>query len=87
MAQFAKARFIPSPPEKGSFPLDHEGLCKNLMSKYMECLSTNKQDNTQCRDEIKTYLDCRMNNNLMAKEDWKKLGLEDVEVKPKVVEK
>lgn len=86
MAQFAKTRFVPTPPDKGSFPLDHDGLCKELMGKYMKCLSSNKQDNTKCREEIKTYLDCRMNNNLMAKEDWKMLGLDDVKSKSKVME-
>ncbi|XP_034240727.1 cytochrome c oxidase assembly protein COX19 [Thrips palmi] len=87
MAQFAKPRFVPTPPDKGSFPLDHDGVCKNLMSTYMKCLATNKQDNTKCREEIKLYLDCRMNNNLMTKEDWRTLGLDDVETKSKVIQK
>ncbi|XP_052133033.1 cytochrome c oxidase assembly protein COX19 [Frankliniella occidentalis] len=87
MAQFAKSRFVPTPPEKGSFPLDHEGVCKDLMKKYMTCLSVNKQDNTQCREEIKTYLDCRMKNNLMATEGWKSLGLDDVGSDVQVVQK
>ena len=81
MAQFAKSRFIPTPPDKGSFPLDHDGVCKDLMSKYMLCLGSNRQDNSKCREEIKLYLDCRMKNSLMAQEEWKSLGLDDVEVK------
>ena len=87
MAQFAKPRFVPTPPDKGSFPLDHDGLCKDLMSNYMTCLSSNKHDNTKCREEIKEYLDCRMKHNLMAQEDWKKLGLDDVEVKSTLSQK
>lgn len=87
MAQFAKPRFVPTPPDKGSFPLDHDGVCKTLMSNFMKCLSSNKQDNTKCREEMKSYLDCRMNNNLMAKEDWRTLGLDDVEDKSKVIQK
>lgn len=77
MAQFAKSRFVPTPPDKGSFPLDHDGVCKGLMAKYMKCLSTHQQNNSHCREEIKNYLDCRMNNNLMAKEEWQTLGLQD----------
>lgn len=87
MAQFAKPRFVPTPPDKGSFPLDHDGVCKDSMSKFMKCLSSNKQDSTKCREEIKLYLDCRMNNDLMAKEDWRTLGLDDVGEKPKVIQK
>lgn len=67
------------PPEKGSFPLDHEGLCKDLMMKYMDCLGEYNRENTKCRNEIKNYLDCRMNNGLMAREPWKKLGLPEQE--------
>lgn len=87
MAQFAKPRFVPTPPDKGSFPLDHDGVCKDLMKKYMGCLVANKQDNTKCREEIKVYLDCRMNNNLMAKEDWRTLGLDDIALQTRAVEK
>ncbi|CAI9717300.1 c oxidase assembly COX19 [Octopus vulgaris] len=62
------------PPEKGSFPLDHEGQCKMFMIKYMKCLNTNSNENTKCRQESKDYLECRMENNLMTKEDFSKLG-------------
>lgn len=31
-------------------------------------------DNTKCREQSKTYLKCRMDNDLMTKEDWKALG-------------
>ncbi|XP_017772870.1 PREDICTED: cytochrome c oxidase assembly protein COX19 [Nicrophorus vespilloides] len=66
--------FTPTPPEKGSFPLDHEGLCKKLMVKYMQCLRKNDNNNSECRKESQDYLGCRMDNNLMAKEEWNKLG-------------
>ncbi|XP_060076515.1 cytochrome c oxidase assembly protein COX19-like [Ylistrum balloti] len=66
------------PPDKGSFPLDHEGECKNAMTKYMTCLKENQQDNGLCRVQAKEYLECRMNNNLMAKEAWSKLGYKDL---------
>lgn len=74
---FGQKKFIPSPPDKGSFPLDHENICKVSMLKYMVCLQDNKNDNSLCRNEAKDYLECRMNNSLMAKEDWKYLGFEE----------
>lgn len=77
---FGKKLFTPSPPEKGSFPLDHEGQCKKEMLKYMFCLNSNKNNNSECRVEAKSYLECRMENNLMAKEEWSKLGFTDSDV-------
>ncbi|KAK0050495.1 cytochrome c oxidase assembly protein COX19 [Biomphalaria pfeifferi] len=73
------------PPQKGSFPLDHEGECKDFMIKYMQCLRLNKKDTALCRKETKDYLNCRMDKNLMLKEDWKKLGFteEDIDTKSK----
>ncbi|XP_026735121.1 cytochrome c oxidase assembly protein COX19 [Trichoplusia ni] len=74
---FGQKTFIPTPPDKGSFPLDHDGLCKKSMTKYMKCLFNNDNNNSMCREESKEYLACRMDNNLMAKEDWSKLGYKD----------
>uniref|UniRef100_A0A915IN86 Cytochrome c oxidase assembly protein COX19 n=1 Tax=Romanomermis culicivorax TaxID=13658 RepID=A0A915IN86_ROMCU len=65
-------------PIKGSFPLDHENHCKEIMMKYMICLSKNDQLNEKCRSEAKNYFECRMEQNLMAKEDWQQLGYGDV---------
>jgi len=62
------------PPEKGSFPLDHEAECKEFMAKYMRCLRENHSSSTVCRLQAKDYLQCRMDRNLMAKEEWNKLG-------------
>lgn len=73
-ATFNQKRFIPTPPDKGSFPLDHANLCKRHMIQYMSCLSKNRDDNSLCRDQAKEYLQCRMDNDLMAKEDWPSLG-------------
>lgn len=69
-----QARFTPTAPIKGSFPLDHEGECKASMLEYMLCLNDKGQRNADCRDLAKIYFECRMNHNLMAKEDWNKLG-------------
>lgn len=73
---FGQKRFNPVPPDKGSFPLDHENLCKVQMTKYMDCLHLHRDDSTVCRQQAKEYLECRMNNNLMAKEEWKSLGFQ-----------
>jgi cytochrome c oxidase assembly protein subunit 19 len=43
----------------------------------MSCLTENRDDNSKCRDQAKKYLECRMENNLMAKEDWSKLGFSE----------
>lgn len=77
---FSQKQFIPTPPDKGSFPLDHEGVCKKSMTRYMNCLFANDNDNSICRAEAKEYLSCRMDNHLMAKEDWSKLGFKDENV-------
>ncbi|KAF5288049.1 hypothetical protein FQR65_LT12099 [Abscondita terminalis] len=71
---FGQKVFQPVPPDKGSFPLDHEGLCRKSMIKYMKCLHFNNNDNSQCREAAREYLGCRMDNNLMTKEEWSKLG-------------
>lgn len=74
---FSQKQFIPTAPDKGSFPLDHDGLCKKVMLNYMICLNKNDNKNSLCRQEAKEYLSCRMNNNLMAKEEWETLGFKE----------
>ena len=75
---FGAKQFKPTPPDKGSFPLDHEGECKMSYLKYMVCLSENNHLNSECRQQSKDYLQCRMEKNLMAKEEWSKLGYSDI---------
>ncbi|KXJ28531.1 cytochrome c oxidase assembly protein COX19 [Exaiptasia diaphana] len=70
--------FNAKPPDKGSFPLDHDGECKAFMKKYMTCLRDHKGDNHSCREESKAYLECRMQRELMAVEDMNKLGFKDL---------
>ena len=74
---FGAKTFKGTPPEKGSFPLDHEGECKKPFLKYMVCLSENKNAAASCKVLAKEYLSCRMERNLMAKEEWDKLGFKD----------
>ncbi|ODV85953.1 hypothetical protein CANARDRAFT_7310 [[Candida] arabinofermentans NRRL YB-2248] len=66
----------PKPPDRGSFPLDHFGDCKNQMTEYLKCLKLVKNENApNCRILAKGYLDCRMSNDLMDRVSWKELGL------------
>lgn len=66
----------PTPPERGSFPLDHDGECSDAMQKYLNCLKLLKGQNVlNCRLLAKEYLRCRMENDLMDKDEWKNLGL------------
>ncbi|KAL9715820.1 Cytochrome c oxidase assembly protein cox19 [Leucoagaricus gongylophorus] len=71
----------PSPPDRGSFPLDHYGECKAVMTMYMECLKENSNNSTPCRALNRDYLDCRMQKGLMEWDDWRNLGLQNVNSK------
>ena len=74
---FGAKQFKPSAPDKGSFPLDHQGECKHFYFSYMICLKENGNQNTLCRDEAKNYLGCRMDKNLMVRENWDRLGFQE----------
>ncbi|KAK2861207.1 Cytochrome c oxidase assembly protein cox19 [Arthroderma sp. PD_2] len=66
----------PNPPERGSFPLDHDGECKSIISGYLKCLKSASGVNDEaCRKLAKSYLSCRMDKNLMAPDEFKNLGL------------
>ncbi|KAL2835790.1 hypothetical protein BJY01DRAFT_66206 [Aspergillus pseudoustus] len=66
----------PTPPERGSFPLDHDGECKHLIQNYLKCIKLQRGVNDEeCRKLAKGYLACRMDKNLMAPDDFKNLGL------------
>ncbi|KAH9065936.1 hypothetical protein EDB87DRAFT_908275 [Lactarius vividus] len=67
--------FQVTPPNRGSFPLDHYGECKEFMTQYLECLKSNSNASSQCRHLNREYLNCRMQNGLMEKDEWKNLGL------------
>ena len=78
---FGAKHFKPTAPDKGSFPLDHDGECKEFYLKFMVCLSDNNNSNSACRQQSKNYLNCRMEKGLMEKESWRRLGYSDVEQK------
>ena len=49
---FGVKQFKPTAPDKGSFPLDHEGECKVAYLKYIVCLSENAHKNSECRENL-----------------------------------
>ncbi|KAK6462134.1 putative copper metallochaperone, required for cytochrome c oxidase assembly [Scheffersomyces coipomensis] len=66
----------PTPPERGSFPLDHYGECTEYMNSYLKCMKfTQNQNAPNCRILAKQYLKCRMDNQLMEQSEWDSLGL------------
>jgi len=65
------------PPEKGSFPLDRESVCADKGSVYRKCLLEHDNSSTICRQKARDYFECRMDNGLMKREPWEKLGLGD----------
>ncbi|KAG0454875.1 hypothetical protein HPP92_024167 [Vanilla planifolia] len=64
----------PVPPEKGVFPLDHLHECDLEKQEYIACLKASKFQSEKCRHLSKKYLECRMERNLMAKQDMSTLG-------------
>ncbi|GAB0132332.1 Cytochrome c oxidase assembly protein cox19 [Epichloe bromicola] len=65
----------PNPPQRGSFPLDHDGECKHVMTNYLACMKKVRGLNDdECRNLAKAYLSCRMDRNLMARDELKNLG-------------
>ncbi|ONK60428.1 uncharacterized protein A4U43_C08F18360 [Asparagus officinalis] len=64
----------PVPPEKGVFPLDHLHECDLEKKEYITCLKSSGHLSEKCRQFSKKYLECRMEKNLMAKQDMSELG-------------
>ncbi|ODQ63605.1 hypothetical protein NADFUDRAFT_53268 [Nadsonia fulvescens var. elongata DSM 6958] len=68
----------PTPPQRGSFPLDHDSECSHIMADYLKCLNSTRGTNAPtCRLLAKRYLSCRMDTGLMGQDEWKNLGLPD----------
>ncbi|PAN18190.1 hypothetical protein PAHAL_3G184800 [Panicum hallii] len=75
----------PVPPEKGVFPLDHLNECDLEKKGYLACLKSTGFQSEKCRQFSKRYLECRMERNLMAKQDMSELGfrnLDEVDTAP-----
>ena len=66
----------PKPPDKGSFPLDHYGECSDAKRTYVQCLREHamQAQSEDCRSLSAAYLKCRMDRDLMAKEELDRLG-------------
>jgi cytochrome c oxidase assembly protein subunit 19 len=48
---------------------------------YLACMKSARSLNDACREQAKTYLQCRMDRNLMAPDSMKNLGFHQVEEK------
>lgn len=70
----------PVPPEKGVFPLDHLHECDLEKKDYLACLKSTGFQSEKCRQFSKKYLECRMERNLMAKQDMSELGFSNEDV-------
>ena len=77
----------PSPPARGSFPLDHGGECKAAMAAYLACMRAQEggaqreaATHAACKELSKAYLQCRMQRGLMAPEDLDTLGYSPLHV-------
>lgn len=70
----------PVPPEKGVFPLDHLHECDLEKEDYLACLKSTGAQSEKCRMFSKKYLECRMERNLMAKQDMSELGFGNADV-------
>ena len=78
---FSSAKQFVRPPQRGIFPLDHFAECKPEKEIYLSCLKESQAQHNKCREFSKKYLECRMNNELMAKEDLNDMGYsEDAKV-------
>lgn len=49
-----------TPPDKGSFPLDHFKECEPLVHKYIKCVNKHQMMPKRCQQIQMDYLDCRM---------------------------
>jgi len=65
---------VVKPPQRGIFPLDHFAECKKPMQTYLDCLQEHKDRHNECRDFSREYLQCRMDNGLMSKENLDQMG-------------
>ncbi len=74
-----QTRFKATPPEKGSFPLDHLSECRVQANAYLECLRDpeTRSFNRVCKPLAKAYLECRMSRGLMKQEDPSRLGFKE----------
>lgn len=75
-------RVVNKPPDLGSFPLDHYRECKAEIEQYYRCLKSNDYVTPMCRDQVREYLNCRMERGLMKKTELSSFGLPETEFVP-----
>lgn len=46
----------------------------SILQEYLSCLKDEKDVHYKCKELSKSYLQCRMDNELMAKEDLNEMG-------------
>ena len=61
---------IGSGPVRGSFPADHLHECDKLVELYFTCLKVNDRCIPKCRRELKAYMKCRKERDLMSVDDF-----------------
>jgi|AntRauTorckE5430_2_1112549.scaffolds.fasta_scaffold06206_2 cytochrome c oxidase assembly protein subunit 19 len=71
---FSSSKQFVRPPQRGIFPLDHFSECKPEKETYLTCLKDSKAQHNKCREFSRVYLECRMENELMAKENLDDMG-------------
>ena len=62
-------------PDRGSFPLDHHSECKPEVQAFLKCLQSSGSEHVRCKQLSKAYLQCRMDKDLMMRENLDDLGL------------
>uniref|UniRef100_A0A8C9HIU1 CHCH domain-containing protein n=1 Tax=Piliocolobus tephrosceles TaxID=591936 RepID=A0A8C9HIU1_9PRIM len=75
-----KKRSIVKKPDRGSFLLDHNSECTSIKNKYLKCLKKHNNDHLSCRNYSKEYFICRMDKNLLERQDLNELGFKENEL-------
>lgn len=72
----------PTPPDRGSFPLDHDGTCKDIAKDYLACIKASNGNALACRQLSAKYMKCRIDNNLLSDEPLTNLGFRECDIQP-----
>ncbi|CDR94306.1 hypothetical protein, conserved [Babesia bigemina] len=77
-------RLTVTPPDRGSFPLDHEGACRTVSDRYVKCVRALKGNAFECRSLAAEYMKCRIENKLLVEEPLSNFGFRDSDINPDV---
>uniref|UniRef100_A0A7S1KUC5 CHCH domain-containing protein n=1 Tax=Percolomonas cosmopolitus TaxID=63605 RepID=A0A7S1KUC5_9EUKA len=67
---------ISSGPINGSFPVDRLHECSHHIQTYFQCLQKHNNYASMCKKETRMYLECRRDNGLMTKRDFRDADVE-----------